>query len=107
MISSMAYTYVVYFSYMGVCFLYTNEIAESFNVAVGLVMFWMIRCILAKVIPIQIKTLPLYWIPGFMAITGMGLFIVMRPLIVETRGNSLSKIAQNYSEFKYSIFQLG
>lgn len=56
MISSMAYTYVVYFSYMGVCFLYTNEIAESFNVAVGLVMFWMIRCILAKVIPIQIKT---------------------------------------------------
>jgi hypothetical protein len=56
MISSMSYTFVVYFSYMGVCFLYANEIAESFNVAVGLVMFWILRCILAKVIPLQINT---------------------------------------------------
>jgi MFS family permease len=56
MISSMFYTFVVYFSYMGVCFLYANEIAESFNVAVGLVMFWILRCILAKVIPLQINT---------------------------------------------------
>jgi hypothetical protein len=55
-ISSMFYTFVVYFSYMGVCFLYANEIAESFNVAVGLVMFWILRCILAKVIPLQINT---------------------------------------------------
>lgn len=80
-----------------------NEIGEPFVVGLGLATLWVTKSLVGYVIPLFWNSLPDYWTPIIMVIPAMFLFILIRPLYIETTGKTVAQIRNEYSTLKYKL----
>ena len=100
---NLFYTFLLYFGTVGITFVFMNEISEPFTVGVAVAVNWIAKSIVNLALPYIYNGLPLFWTPLIMAICGMVLWILIRPLYLESKDKTYVEISKEYSEFKYNI----
>ena len=94
---------MLYFGLASV-FIFPNEVCQPFVSGLGYAMNWFSKSIMGWILPFLYNGLPIYWTPFIMVCIGILVFIVIRPLILETQGKTFQGIEFEYSKFKYNLF---
>lgn len=105
--SNILYSFVLYFTTIGVCYVWPNEVVQPFTCGLGICCSWIAKSTVSEYLPYIYEGLPLYWTPLIQSISGVFLFILTRPLFLESQGQSLATMTNRYSNYKYRLFSKG
>jgi hypothetical protein len=103
--ANLAFSFVLYFSCIGVCYVWPNECAQPFVCGLGICVNWILKSLVSEILPYIYEGLPLYFTPLIMSAAGTVCFIFMRPLFIETKGKSIQAIADEFARFEYSLLK--
>lgn len=92
----------LYFGNLGIYYVYVNELGEPFIVGLGLAVLWIVKTIMATLLPYLYKPYPIYLTPFVQVILGIICFIFMRPVFIETRGKTSLEIKKEYAKLQYN-----
>ena len=100
---SLCYSFILYFGTAGLSYIYPNEIVQPFNVGLGYAGNWVFKSAVSLVLPMIYENLPLYMTPLIMSVSGLVIFVFIRPTLLETKGKSFNQIAYEYENYSYSL----
>ena len=104
--SNLVYCFILYFGTLGITYVLTNEISEPFVIGLGCATNWGTKSLISYLLPTIYDNLPLYWTPMIQAMAGLFMWVLIRPLYLESKGKSCKEISDEYAAFKYSIFRI-
>merc|ERR1719362_1611616 len=104
LISSVGYTFTIYFGIIGIMYSYVNELVEPFVVGLGFAWGFGLGSFISFALPYLIDNTELYWPPAIMSMCGLLILIFSRPLFLESKGKGYAEMAKQYPNFKYRIF---
>lgn len=96
-VSNVGY-FFFYNVFMGIAFVYPHEVSQPFVVGIGFSVNFGFRAIVAKIFPLIYENFPIYCTPAYMFMMGVVTFIIMRPLMLETKDKSIQAIESDYAK---------
>ncbi len=102
--ANLVYCFLLYFGTLGITFVLMNEISEPFVIGLGCATNWATKSILGYILPFIYDNLPLYCTPGIDAFVGLIMWVLIRPLYLESKDKTYKQISDEYANFKYGIF---
>ena len=82
---------------------YLNEIAEPFVIGIAFSGLWFTRTIVNIYLPYTFNWQQIYWCPASQVITSTIMFILIRPLYIESKGKTREQMKKEYKEHKYNL----
>ena len=86
--------------------IYMNEIADPIMVGVGSGLQWVFSSLTMRLTPVLIDKMEAYWLPVVWVVPSLVMFVLIRPLIIETKGKTLLQIKEELGRYKYRFFRV-
>lgn len=102
-VTTLTFNGLIYAFTMPIGYIWMNEAGQPIALGIAFAGNWLSYSICGKILPYIYDNLALYWTPGIMTIAGIVYFILMRPLILETRLKRYDTIYKMYKNFKYRL----
>ena len=87
-----------------VLYVYLNEICEPFVSGISISGLWLTRTIVNIYLPYTFNWQQIYWCPATQVITSTIMFVLIRPLYIESKGKTREQMKKEYKEHKYNLF---